>query len=63
MEPALRIWRAMPRNSSEQCSDVPAATEEKDSPTITALIEQLKRDLDELQRTLLGGNKESGSSA
>jgi hypothetical protein len=53
----------MPRNSSEQCSDAVAATEEKDSPTITALIEQLNRDLDELQTTLLGGNKRGGSSA
>jgi hypothetical protein len=49
--------RAVPRNSSEQCSDVAAATEEKASPTMTALIEQLNRDLDELQTTLLGGNK------
>jgi hypothetical protein len=54
--------RAVPRNSSEQCSDVAAATEEKASPTMTALIEQLNRDLDELQTTLLGGNK-GGSSA
>jgi hypothetical protein len=58
MEPVLRIWRAMARNSSEQCSDVAAAIpDKKNLPKIMALIEQLNRDLDEFQRTLLGRNK------
>jgi hypothetical protein len=53
MEPPLRYGGLCPGtqvSSAVQCSDVAAATEEKDSPTITALIEQLNRDLDELQQ-------------
>jgi hypothetical protein len=48
----------MARNSSEQCSDVAAPIpEKKNFPETMALIEQLNRDLDEFQRTLLGSNK------
>jgi hypothetical protein len=53
----------MPRNSSEQRSDVAAAIpDKKDSVKIMTLIEQLNRDLDKLPRTLLRSNKGGGSS-
>lgn len=41
----------MERNNREQHRDVaPAAVEERESPTIVRLMEQLDRDLEETQR-------------
>ena len=42
----------MRQHKKDQYSDVvPARSEERDSPTIQHLIEQLDRDLEEIQRT------------
>lgn len=47
----------MPWNSTEQRGDFAAAVpEQKDSETITALIEQLNRDLEETQNSASNGH-------